>query len=64
MARRRSKPKAVAVTAPRPTDDEIAEKLRGTRGRCFARQGNVWRDVVTGAVGTPDDLEKAWLAEQ
>ena len=52
-----------ATVQPRPTDDEIAERLRGTRGRCFARQGNVWRDVVTGAVGTPDELEQAWLSE-
>ena len=58
----KQKTKTVAVQ-PRPTDAEIADRLRGTRGRCFARQGNVWRDLVTGAVGTPDDLEQAWLAE-
>ena len=58
MPRRKPKPE----TAPRPTDAELAEKLRGTRGLCLTRQGSLWRNVVTGAVGTREELEAAWLA--
>jgi len=47
----------------RPTDAELAQRLRGTRGRCFAKQSGQWRDVVTGAAGTLSELEEAWLAD-
>ena len=63
MTKRRPRPKKKPVSLPRPTDEELAEMLRGTSGRCFSRQGKVWRDIVTGAVGDPEDLEQAWLAE-
>lgn len=60
MARRRPKPEP----DPRPTDAELAERLRGTRGLCLVRQFDLWLDIVSGAVGTRDELERAWLAEQ
>ena len=62
MARRRSTPRKVPAVQPRPTDAEIADRLRGTRGACLVREGELWRDLVTGAVGTRDELEAAWLA--
>lgn len=46
----------------RPTDAEIAERLDGTRGRCFTRDGEEWRDTQTGTCGTRAELEKTWLA--
>ena len=62
MARRRSTPKKVPAVQPRPTDAEIADRLRGTRGLCLVRQFDLWLDVATGAVGTREELEAAWLA--
>ncbi len=55
------KTKKPATIPPRPTDAELAEMLRGTSGRSFSRQGAVWRDIVTGAVGIREELEQAWL---
>lgn len=50
---------------PRPTDAEIAERLRGTRGRLFVRQEDgAWLDTETGATGTRAELEAVWLAER
>jgi hypothetical protein len=49
---------------PRPTDTEIAERLRGTSGRLFVHDGDgIWRDAETGATGTRAEIEQAWLAE-
>lgn len=50
-------------TRRRPSDAEIAERLSGTRGRCFTRDGTAWRDTQSGASGTLEELERAWLAE-
>ncbi len=47
----------------RPTDAESAERLRGKASRLFVHvDGETWRDTETGAVGTRDELERAWLA--
>ena len=49
---------------PRPTDAEIAERLRGTKGRLFVRQPDgQWHDTETGVTGTRAEVEQAWLAE-
>jgi len=48
---------------PRPTDEEIAGRLRGTNGRLFVQEGGVWRDTETGATGTRAEVEQAWIAE-
>ncbi len=60
------KPEGQTVDSrPRPTDAEIAERLRGTRGRLFVRQEDgAWLDTETGATGTRAELETAWLAER
>jgi len=49
--------------APRPTNAELAARLRGTGGRLFvsAPDGKQWLDTETGAVGTRAELEQAWL---
>lgn len=60
MAKKTKTPK----TAPRPSDAELAEKLRGTRGLYLVRQFDLWLDPVTGSVGTREELEAAWLAAQ
>lgn len=57
------KTKKPVTTPPRPTDAELAEMLCGTRGRCFTRDGTAWRDTQSGARGTLEELERAWLAE-
>lgn len=59
---KKTRKKTEPVT-PRPTDAELAERMRGTRGLCLVKNGGVWLDPVTGAVGTREDLEQAWLAE-
>ena len=56
------KTKKAAAVQPRPTDAQLAEKLRGTRGLCLVRQFDLWLDIATGAVGTREELEAAWLA--
>ncbi len=48
----------------RPTDDEIAERVRGTAGRLFVHvDGETWRDTDNGNTGTRVELESAWLAD-
>jgi len=64
MARRSSAPRKAPAVQPRPTDAELAERLRGTRGLCLVRQFDLWLDIVSGSVGTRDELEAAWLAAQ
>lgn len=65
MKRKRKKNGAKSQTASpqRPSNVEIALKLRGTGGRCFTSDGVAWRDTQTGACGTLADLAEAWTAE-
>ena len=65
MRRNRGRQECQTVdNRPRPTDAEIAERLHGTNGRLFVCDGDgVWRDTETGATGTGEEIEQAWLAE-
>ena len=48
---------------PRPTNAELAAKLRGTGGRLFVRAPDgLWFDTETGVAGTRAELEQSWLA--